>query len=55
MHGGPARLLVPHPYLRKSAKRVRSITLSPTEDLGFWERVGYHAYGDPWREQRYSL
>lgn len=54
-HGGPARLLVPHLYLWKSAKWVRSITLSDTEDLGFWERVGYHAYGDPWREQRYSL
>ena len=55
VHGGPARLLVPHLYLWKSAKWVRSITLSDTEDLGFWERVGYHAYGDPWREQRYSL
>jgi DMSO/TMAO reductase YedYZ molybdopterin-dependent catalytic subunit len=22
--------------------------------LGFWERNGYHAYGDPWKEQRYS-
>ena len=20
---------------------------------GFWERNGYHDYGDPWREQRY--
>jgi DMSO/TMAO reductase YedYZ molybdopterin-dependent catalytic subunit len=24
------------------------------EDVaGFWESVGYHNYGDPWREQRY--
>jgi DMSO/TMAO reductase YedYZ molybdopterin-dependent catalytic subunit len=22
--------------------------------LGFWERNGYHTYGDPWKEQRYS-
>jgi DMSO/TMAO reductase YedYZ molybdopterin-dependent catalytic subunit len=22
--------------------------------LGFWERNGYHPYGDPWKEQRYS-
>jgi DMSO/TMAO reductase YedYZ molybdopterin-dependent catalytic subunit len=22
--------------------------------LGFWERNGYHGYGDPWKEQRYS-
>jgi DMSO/TMAO reductase YedYZ molybdopterin-dependent catalytic subunit len=21
---------------------------------GFWESAGYHNYGDPWREQRYS-
>jgi DMSO/TMAO reductase YedYZ molybdopterin-dependent catalytic subunit len=21
---------------------------------GFWETYGYHMYGDPWREQRYS-
>jgi DMSO/TMAO reductase YedYZ molybdopterin-dependent catalytic subunit len=20
---------------------------------GFWEGLGYHLYGDPWREQRY--
>jgi DMSO/TMAO reductase YedYZ molybdopterin-dependent catalytic subunit len=20
---------------------------------GFWESLGYHNYGDPWREQRY--
>jgi DMSO/TMAO reductase YedYZ molybdopterin-dependent catalytic subunit len=22
--------------------------------LGCWQRNGYHAYGDPWKEQRYS-
>ena len=21
---------------------------------GFWEELGYHDYGDPWREQRYQ-
>jgi DMSO/TMAO reductase YedYZ molybdopterin-dependent catalytic subunit len=21
---------------------------------GFWETYGYHMYGDPWLEQRYS-
>jgi DMSO/TMAO reductase YedYZ molybdopterin-dependent catalytic subunit len=52
-HGGPARLLVPHLYLWKSAKWVRSITLSDEDTPGFWESVGYHNYGDPWREQRY--
>jgi DMSO/TMAO reductase YedYZ molybdopterin-dependent catalytic subunit len=53
-HGGPARLLVPHLYLWKSAKWVRGIDLRRTEEQGFWEQLGYHDYGDPWREQRYS-
>jgi len=53
-HGGPARLLVPHLYLWKSAKWVRGITLMHQDKPGFWEGFGYHNYGDPWREQRYS-
>jgi DMSO/TMAO reductase YedYZ molybdopterin-dependent catalytic subunit len=53
-HGGPARLLVPHLYFWKSAKWVRGLVLSDSEDLGFWETAGYHEYGDPWREQRYA-
>ena len=52
-HGGPARMLVPHLYLWKSAKWVRDIRLSLGDEPGFWESAGYHAYGDPWREQRY--
>jgi DMSO/TMAO reductase YedYZ molybdopterin-dependent catalytic subunit len=52
-HGGPARLLVPHLYLWKSAKWVRDIRLSHDDEPGFWETAGYHNYGDPWREQRY--
>jgi DMSO/TMAO reductase YedYZ molybdopterin-dependent catalytic subunit len=52
-HGGPARLLVPHLYLWKSAKWVNGLTLSHDDDPGFWESAGYHNYGDPWREQRY--
>ena len=52
-HGGPARLLVPHLYLWKSAKWVRGLTLSLADEPGFWETAGYHDYGDPWREQRY--
>jgi DMSO/TMAO reductase YedYZ molybdopterin-dependent catalytic subunit len=52
-HGGPARLLVPHLYLWKSAKWVRRIELRETDEPGFWESAGYHNYGDPWREQRY--
>jgi DMSO/TMAO reductase YedYZ molybdopterin-dependent catalytic subunit len=53
-HGGPARLLVPHLYLWKSAKWVRGLTLSLQDEPGFWETAGYHNYGDPWREQRYQ-
>ena len=53
-HGGPARLLVPHLYFWKSAKWVREIELRDTDTPGFWERYGYHNYGDPWREQRYA-
>jgi DMSO/TMAO reductase YedYZ molybdopterin-dependent catalytic subunit len=53
-HGGPARLLVPHLYFWKSAKWVRSIELREGDIPGFWEHLGYHSYGDPWREQRYA-
>ena len=53
-HGGPARLLVPHLYLWKSAKWVRGLELREDDEPGFWEGYGYHNYGDPWREQRYS-
>src|SRR5690242_15896576 len=53
VHGGPARLLVPHLYFWKSAKRVRGLELTSEDVLGFWEWYGYHNYGDPWRKQLY--
>jgi len=53
-HGGPARLLVPHLYFWKSAKWVRGLELIAENRPGFWESLGYHLYGDPWKEQRYS-
>jgi DMSO/TMAO reductase YedYZ molybdopterin-dependent catalytic subunit len=53
-HGGPARLLIPHLYFWKSAKWVRGLELREDDEPGFWETYGYHNYGDPWREQRYS-
>jgi len=53
-HGGPVRLLVPHLYLWKSAKWVRGLQFMAHDKPGFWEGLGYHLYGDPWREQRYS-
>jgi DMSO/TMAO reductase YedYZ molybdopterin-dependent catalytic subunit len=53
-HGGPARLLVPHLYLWKSAKWIRRLTLLSHDQPGFWETFGYHNHGDPWRQERYS-
>ena len=52
-HGWPLRLVVPGKYFWKSAKWLRAIELRATDVPGFWENVGYHNYGDPWREQRY--
>jgi DMSO/TMAO reductase YedYZ molybdopterin-dependent catalytic subunit len=52
-HGGPARLLVPHLYFWKSAKWVNGLRLMDRDKRGFWEELGYHDLGDPWREQRY--
>lgn len=54
-HGGPARLLVPHLYLWKSAKWIRRLQLLDHDELGFWERNGYHHRGDPWLQERYSV
>jgi DMSO/TMAO reductase YedYZ molybdopterin-dependent catalytic subunit len=53
-HGWPARLLVPHLYLWKSAKWVRGFELLERDIPGFWEQNGYHMRGDPWHEERYG-
>ncbi len=52
-HGWPVRTVVPHLYFWKSVKWVRRIELVGADQPGFWERNGYHDYGDPWREQRH--
>lgn len=52
-HGWPARLVVPHLYFWKSAKWLTALDFIPDNRPGFWEELGYHDYGDPWREQRY--
>lgn len=54
-HGHPLRLVIPRLYGWKSAKWVRGIELLAEDRPGFWEENGYHSYGDPWREQRYSF
>ena len=52
-HGWPLRLVVPHLYFWKSVKWTRGFDLLDHDEPGFWERNGYHMYGDPFREQRY--
>ncbi|HCV00725.1 MAG: sulfite oxidase-like oxidoreductase [Dehalococcoidia bacterium] len=53
-HGWPMRLVVPHLYFWKSAKWVGGMQFIDEDRPGFWEMYGYHMYGDPWLEQRYS-
>ncbi|MGH9498467.1 MAG: sulfite oxidase-like oxidoreductase [Terriglobales bacterium] len=53
-HGYPLRLIVPHLYAWKSVKWVRGFELLQEDTPGFWEQNGYHMYGDPWKEQRFS-
>ena len=53
IHGGPVRIVVPHLYFWKSAKWVRTLELRSDDQAGFWERNGYHMYGDPFKEQRH--
>ena len=47
VHGGPARLLVPHLYFWKRAKFISGITVLDHDEPGFWEVRGYHDRGDP--------
>jgi DMSO/TMAO reductase YedYZ molybdopterin-dependent catalytic subunit len=53
-HGYPVRLVVPNLYAWKSVKWVRGIEFLAEDQPGFWEQNGYHIYGDPFEEQRYS-
>jgi DMSO/TMAO reductase YedYZ molybdopterin-dependent catalytic subunit len=53
-HGYPLRLIVPHLYAWKSVKWVRGLEFLDHNAPGFWEQNGYHMYGDPWKEQRFS-
>ena len=53
-HGYPLRLVVPKRYFWKSAKWIRGLQFRADDQLGFWERYGYHNQADPWQEQRFS-
>jgi DMSO/TMAO reductase YedYZ molybdopterin-dependent catalytic subunit len=54
-HGYPVRMVVPHLYFWKSAKWLRGIEFMAKDKPGFWERNGYHMYGNPFLEQRYDF
>jgi DMSO/TMAO reductase YedYZ molybdopterin-dependent catalytic subunit len=54
-HGWPLRLVVPGRYFWKSAKWLRGLELTSTDQPGFWERYGYHNDADPWKEERYGF
>ena len=53
-HGGPLRLVVPSRYGWKSAKWVNGLEFMAQDAPGFWERMGYHMNGDPWKEERFK-
>ena len=53
-HGWPLRLFVPKRYFWKSAKWIRGLEFLDHDQLGFWERYGYHNDADPWKEERFS-
>jgi DMSO/TMAO reductase YedYZ molybdopterin-dependent catalytic subunit len=37
-----------------SAKWVRRIRFTETQELGYWETRGYSNKADPWNEERHS-
>jgi DMSO/TMAO reductase YedYZ molybdopterin-dependent catalytic subunit len=41
-------------YFWKGGKWLRGLEFRATDQLGFWERAGYHNEADPWEEQRFS-
>ncbi|MBS2970355.1 sulfite oxidase-like oxidoreductase [Metabacillus sp. KIGAM252] len=53
-HGYPIRAVFPHLYFWKSAKWLRGIQFTKQNHPGFWEKNGYHMYGNPWKEERFS-
>jgi DMSO/TMAO reductase YedYZ molybdopterin-dependent catalytic subunit len=53
-HGFPLRLVVPKRYAWKSAKWLRGLEFTDSNERGFWEVRGYHVHADPWFEERYS-
>jgi DMSO/TMAO reductase YedYZ molybdopterin-dependent catalytic subunit len=42
------------PYLWKGAKWLRGLEFLAQDQLGFWEKAGYHNEADVWKEERFS-
>ncbi len=62
-HGYPLRMVIgsfadrsekKSAYLWKGGKWLRALEFRQDDQLGFWERLGYHNEADPWKEQRFS-
>jgi DMSO/TMAO reductase YedYZ molybdopterin-dependent catalytic subunit len=53
-HGWPLRLVVPHLYAWKGAKWVRGLIFMDADRPGYWEKLGYHMRGDPFKEERFG-
>jgi DMSO/TMAO reductase YedYZ molybdopterin-dependent catalytic subunit len=60
-HGFPVRGMVGHfpdrpelktAYFWKGAKWLTGLEFLTEDQLGFWEKAGYHNEGDVWKEQR---
>jgi DMSO/TMAO reductase YedYZ molybdopterin-dependent catalytic subunit len=62
-HGWPLRMVVGSfadrseektAYFWKGGKWLRGLEFRASDQLGFWERYGYHNDADPWTEQRFA-
>jgi len=51
-HGGPLRVVTPHKYAYKGAKRVTGVEFLTDPERGYWEKRGYSQVADPWTEDR---
>ncbi len=60
-HGAPVRGMVGHipdrpelktAYFWKGAKWLKGLEFLSEDQMGFWEKAGYHNEGDVWKEQR---
>ena len=48
----PDRTDLKTPYFWKGAKWLKGLEILTEDQLGFWEKAGYHNEGDIWKEQR---